>query len=80
MAAIPASIAFCTKIGLDYVVLLALPRADRASRRGAGGARQDAVFRRVVPSVSARDAINGFARLIRKTENCRIRATAAAFA
>ena len=34
----PASVAFCHEVGLDYVSLLALPRADRPPGRGAGGA------------------------------------------
>ena len=36
----PRSIAFCHSLGLDYVSLLALPRAARAARGGAGRARR----------------------------------------
>ena len=36
----PASVEFCHEIGLDYVSLLAVPRADRAPGGGAGGARR----------------------------------------
>ena len=36
----PRSVAFCHELGLDYVSLLAVPRAARASRRGAGRARR----------------------------------------
>ena len=38
----PDSIAFCHGLGLDYVSLLAVPRADRAPRRGAGRPRRRA--------------------------------------
>ena len=37
----PASVAFCHEIGLELRVVLAVPRADRASGRRPGGARQD---------------------------------------
>ena len=37
----PASVAFCHEIGARLCVLLAVPRADRAPRRGAGRAGQE---------------------------------------
>ena len=45
-AAIRIRSSFCHKIGLDYVVLLALPRADRAPGGGACGAGREEVDRR----------------------------------
>ena len=35
----PDTVKFCHRVGLDYVSLLAVPRPDRAPRRGAGGDR-----------------------------------------
>ena len=42
----PRSIAFCHALGLDYVSLLALPRAARPARRRAGGAGRAGRVRR----------------------------------
>ena len=52
----PRSVAFCHRIGLDYVSLLAVPRAARTARGGAGGAHRvgcDSGGRRRVTAVGA---------------------------
>ncbi len=33
----PSSVQFCYRVGMNYVSLLAVPRADRAAGGGAGG-------------------------------------------
>ena len=54
----PESVAFCHRLGLDYVELLAVPRAARPPRRRAGGAqgigRRSGRRRRVAPSILPR--------------------------
>ena len=48
-AATPRSIAFCAELGLRLRLLLAVPRAGRAARRGAGRARRVAHRRSTSP-------------------------------